>query len=590
MKVKTHFRWGNLLVLSFFLVLVNVVVHFSVYLYEESPQSAVLLPKVSTFRAPWFWPDDNRRYADAVAGMLQHNISSSSTWVDLFHCSFPEYRVSYGTGPENHHSVRWAPNHPALDPADPTCDRREVFSLDEADHYPGGNFSLYTCTSGKYKDRLALGGIPAPVVDPDPPGPGSAEPLHPDHHGLLPSHPRRIIILTIDSVSREKFKRVMPVTLKALRHISNVGGTNRVFGFERFHTVGLNTGRNMVPLMAGVYHKTRFDPVHHKWLYHIAEDAGYRTMVAGDFCPGLEGNPLHSTATSFLDWPYETASRYPSKNVWPLKALCKDLYKDLWNTYGYKRTCTVKNGAGMKQREIHIRIPNVVCAADKPGYQHWFDYLRRFLKEGEGRPLFGHIHNLNYHHKYRSYLVDQDEAYAEMLTELAADHRNIILFASDHGWHYPTDYTRSHDKKDWENKHGSTYRDIWRAFAHQKSAFTYLIFPPDWEGFQGDQGIQRHNNLLKNTMRLVNHYDMHHTLNYLLTGYTTSAHVRQKQVTTLFDDVGDRSCEEIGVEPFACACEHAHRRRGDDIREVERKWCEHYSTIGLYWEEYGFCM
>jgi len=47
----------------------------------------------------------------------------------------------------------------------------------------------------------------------------------------------RVIVLTIDSVSREKFKHVMHKTFKTMRRLQKEGKTD-IFGFERYHTVG----------------------------------------------------------------------------------------------------------------------------------------------------------------------------------------------------------------------------------------------------------------------------------------------------------------------------------------------------------------
>ena len=230
----------------------------------------------------------------------------------------------------------------------------------------------------------------------------------------------------------------------------------------------------------------------------------------------------------------------------------------------------------------------MICAADKPIYIHWFEYLDRFLV-GAGK-RFAHIHSLVYHHQSRSSFEDHDLAYASFLEHLVSDERNIIVLASDHGWHFTHDYLRSSNKDTWHELFGANYTDIWRAFAHQKSPFAFIFFPKNWYGFQGKEGALRRENMRQNTRRLTNHYDMHYTINYLLTGYPTSHTVSAGIRQTLFDDLGDRSCEQIGVPSMSCACGHAQRRKDDEIRQLDRLWCRETSTIGLYWEEYGFCM
>jgi len=447
---------------------------------------------------------------------------------------------------------------------------------------PGGKFKLYQCTTGKYTDNIALGGIPDPVLDPFPPSPRDEEPVDPR---MVPRE-NRLIVLTIDSVSREKFKRVMKETLRSLRSLRKEG--HEVVGFERYHTVGLNTRQNMVPMMSGATNNRHFNPNHHKWLYHVAEDAGYRTMVAGDFCTGMEGNPYTIFPASYLNWVYMTTLRYPSRNAWPLKAMCKDLYLTLKEEMGLRRPCVFRNVANKKMRDIHIRGPTVMCAGDKPIYHHWLEYLDRFLV-GTGK-RFAHIHSLAYHHKFRAFFPDHDNAYSKALVRLAADDRNIIVFASDHGWHFDHDYLRSSNKELWHDHFGKNFTDIWRVFAHQKSPFAYLIFPKDWHGFQGSEGTKRRENLLKNGLRLTNHYDMYYTMNYLLTGYATSNTISAGMRQTLFDDLGDRTCEQIGVPAMSCACGHAKRKIGNEVNDLDRFWCEETSTIHHYWEEYGFCM
>ena len=392
----------------------------------------------------------------------------------------------------------------------------------------------------------------------------------------------RLIILSIDAIAREKMKREMPETLKALRDTSE---TNDVFGFERYHATGVNTRVNMVPLMTGARDRNTIlaNYLSHKWLYHVAEDAGYPTMAAGDFCSGLDGNSFKNNEHAYLNWVVQTSGRYPSMNVFPIKAQCEKLYKTLKETNNLENTCT------MVGSNFGIWTPTVSCAGHLPTYRHWFDYLRQFLT-GSGRRM-AHIHNLHYHTDKRQKIPDMDKAYAELIRELAEDDRNILLFVSDHGLAFGKEYPMS--LTGWEKIYGEDFNAIHRQFAHQKQPFAYLMFPKNWKGWEGVEGQERRANMIRNTNRLVTHVDMHYTLRYILTGSAfgeSDFMVLMPERLTLFDDIGDRSCEQAGLIPQSCACSHAVRKPGGKIPAILMNVCKHSNSGYPIFRKWGFCL
>jgi len=241
-------------------------------------------------------------------------------------------------------------------------------------------------------------------------------------------------------------------------------------------------------------------------------------------------------------------------------------------------------------RLLQIWTPTVTCAGHLPTYRHWINYLRTFLK-GPGRK-FAHIHSLHYHTE-RAKAPDFDQAYADFITELADDHRNIIVLVSDHGNAWGREYPRSEEA--WKKLYGSDYHAVSRQFSHQRQPISYIVFPKDWVGWEGPEGQQRRENMSKNTARLANHMDMHYTIRFLLTGRTNSrtrSMARTVERFTLFDDVGDRTCEEASIIPQACACNNARRFINGTIPPIMKKICIEAHSGYQYpiLEEYGLCL
>jgi len=219
-----------------------------------------------------------------------------------------------------------------------------------------------------------------------------------------------------------------------------------------------------------------------------------------------------------------------------------------------------------------------------------------------------------------------DRAYAELLFELSSDVRNIILFVSDHGLHFGREYP-GRDKRAWDRTYGSNEKAIVTQFAHHKQPFSYLIIPKSWKGWEGEvrnhvcsshcwcvfqvlsvvstyfsihppsvlqDGLRRKANMDGNQARLCSHFDMYHTLMYILTGYSVSHAENMAKIPeqpTLFDDLGHRTCEEAGITAQSCACMEA--RRHDDGREVSAFMtfiCRRTYHDTDILEPYGFCL
>jgi len=190
----------------------------------------------------------------------------------------------------------------------------------------------------------------------------------------------RVILLSIDAIAREKFKREMPATLSALRTLAK---SNEVFGFERYHTMGVNTRVNMLPLMTGARSRGAYfsNWLEHAWLYHVAEDAGYGTAVAGDFCTGMIGNPFTNNGNALLNWVSQTTGRYPSSNVFPVKVQCKHLYQELHQKYDLSNQCTMTGKeVAVSSLSISIYIYMYVCIHIRSCCLIcWFHFLYLFL-------------------------------------------------------------------------------------------------------------------------------------------------------------------------------------------------------------------
>jgi len=156
---------------------------------------AIAQIRSGSWSTPWLYPDDHEDYGPQD-----------------FHCEYPIYKQLYHTSGECIHKIEWPMNHPASPdfPDSVGCKRRFVracvyvsdqslslwyrallqsvisktfpscriaFQSDE--DVPGGVFTVYQCTAGQYKDEIALGGIPDPVIDSPPVRPENREPVAP---------------------------------------------------------------------------------------------------------------------------------------------------------------------------------------------------------------------------------------------------------------------------------------------------------------------------------------------------------------------------------------------------------------------------
>ena len=332
---------------------------------------------------------------------------------------------------------------------------------------------------------------------------------------LLDSTNVNVLHLDYDSVSRQHFRRMMPLTTAILDRIAlrGNGTTHELFDFQVHNVIGDNTAPNMVPYLYG----WEDDKQHDKYLYNektkhyrrsntqslfeAAKEAGFVTAyIQDDIRSGLAHqsiNPAHHTPNQ----------------AWTFLKLAV-LYDDL----------------GQDTR----------CLGDRPSSQLVFEYVQSFLDAYKDQATFTFAHISDGHETTGTVIQSADAPLAAFLQSVLngdSAQDTAIILSGDHGMRY------------------GGWRKSTKGFLEHKLPPLYMILPHKiTKKFPEEMKALRANTGLINSK-----LDLHVTLKDLF-GFPKDRRQPSSQSSkinaqTLLQPLPPhRTCADAGIPQEFCSC------------------------------------
>lgn len=346
----------------------------------------------------------------------------------------------------------------------------------------------------------------------------------------LKKKPLSVIVILIDSVSRQSLFRNLPQTVNFLNtYLLNNGYGNdfTMFDFLNNNAIRPKTIYNMIPILTGESYSTLFSKVSNKtWeieseqhlfkenekksIWHEFKNQGFLTMFS-----------------------FETVEDYLSTIIGK-KIIADHVVCNFWNMankyFGYSDFSERKQ----------------VCIGGLPSYKHSFNYLLDYLVNYPGVNKFAYTHLSIAHEKSGNRLYNADQDFLVLLNEIINLHKSrqenlALFFMSDHG-------------------RGKSSPLSFESLAEQVQPFTILISSKeiikDMKGYY---------NLQNNTNRLMSRYDLYKTIRLLAQYPYLDYHELIKENQKIYTEFpsknlfleqipATRTCEESGIFMDYCFC------------------------------------
>jgi hypothetical protein len=324
-----------------------------------------------------------------------------------------------------------------------------------------------------------------------------------------PQMARNFIHISIDSVSRDNFRRKLPKSFKWLeKYYDNTDSEAEVFQFFKFHSIGPYTIINMIPAMYGVEATSTGNA---NFYTKYFKDNGYITGQSFNMCMkqlfDLEGGNVGGFNNENFDHENNHISCDPN--------------------YTMPRTpFAILNGPyGMKRR----------CLYGKDTSEYVFEYGKLFLNAYKDEPKFLRLGSIDAHEgtaEVVKYMDDKLFNFFNYLESGGSLKDTVIIIQSDHGVTMPGLYTFI-DAEDFQ---------IEKMFP-----ILYMIIPRDI--------AKRYRDTVRSKEQvMVSPYDIHSTI-MDLAGAPVDAY--SKLGVSLFKEIPDikeRNCDKFGVLKNMCYC------------------------------------
>lgn len=326
-----------------------------------------------------------------------------------------------------------------------------------------------------------------------------------------------VLIMGIDSVSSNHFRRIFPLTFKYLSTLEH----NLIF--NHFNSLGRNTLPNVLAMLSGL-----IDPEINDQLKKDVDK--YKQEDYFDNVP-------------FLWYDYE-------KNGYVTMFQEDDPDIAIFNYLkkGFKQRPTQMYGRPFWLKYYETRSGPDKCHYAYPTYFTWFDMIRNFLQSikqsRKQKPYFSFNFMTEYTHNYFAVPDNMDEDMRNFLSQLDIDNTLLVIF-SDHGNRLKF-YSYATEMGQFE-KH---------------SPFLSIRVPKKMTR------TKYYVNMKQNTNKLISFFDLYQTLRQFLflnrhgttRGYDNefkmnSMEDRARRGTSLFEQVAkDRSCDEAYIPADLCPC------------------------------------
>ena len=337
----------------------------------------------------------------------------------------------------------------------------------------------------------------------------------------LKNKPLAVVFISIDSFSRRHFFRKMKKTLGSLNEMNGEKDGFRVFDFKLHNVLGATSTENMVPMFSNTSFLEVSNPPYRDLLgpgalWNLFKSHGYMTLMGYENCdyhfPAALGKLVH--VDHFVRNFYCAATKF----------------------------LNVKMGkSGQVQR----------CIGPHMSHYYVLNYTLSFSKLYKDVNQFTYLHLNAAHEESGQHAVtldtDMDDFLEKYLNEMKETHDVVVFLHGDHGMRY-----------------GNWYKDI-EAYQENKLPALFMIANEELL----DKIPNSYDTLWHNSQRLVSKRDLRATLLGLMkTPYNEKYAVHSdpyldKDQDLMTEKVRDmRTCEEIEIPPWYCACL--------DLKEVDR--------------------
>ncbi|XP_019762962.2 uncharacterized protein LOC125502319 isoform X1 [Dendroctonus ponderosae] len=319
--------------------------------------------------------------------------------------------------------------------------------------------------------------------------------------------PLSVLFVGIDSISRLNFIRALPKTCK---YVENNGWIS----LKGYNKIDDNTFPNLMAILTGFNQTTA---------YAICKP---KTMGFLDKCPMLW--------YKYRDFSYVTAYAEDEANISTFNFNKKGFVSS--PTDYYFRPYIMAT-----ERLNKVSVSSMgYCTGPETAGERILNLVKEFGVTFKNQPHFGFFWMNTFSHNEISTPTMMDNKLRGFLIDL--DHKGvtnntIIIFLSDHGIRF------------------GDIRTTETGWLEERLPFIYFSFPPWFK----DRFPREYGNFQKNTDKLTTPYDLHMTLQHVLTmsglNHTISPSNACPRCKSLFEEIPkERSCEDARITDHWCTC------------------------------------
>lgn len=347
-----------------------------------------------------------------------------------------------------------------------------------------------------------------------------------------------VLILGVDSVSRNHFYRQMP---KTLRYLQNDLNAIEYLGYQR---VGDNTFPNLIPVLTGK---------------HIEELTNCWPTITSRFdkCDFI-WNKFHKNgyATVFAE-----EEAWMGLFNYEKRGFINQQTTHSWNSFSLE----IGNNLG----DPHAASP---CLNERPAIEYLFDYTLKFINayKNYGQNIFGIFWESSLTHDAIIFNDNFDSTYLKHLENINKTgilNNTILFFMSDHGYRY-----------------GGLVK-TYNGRADQNLPFLYVVLPKWFKKLYP----KATKNIQENTKKLTSHFDLHETLKDIADNNFIDVNNYTRGISLFQNIPENRTCDKAGIPAHFCNCQSREFvettkyiiiKVSDYIVEVVNSLLEEYKQCG----------
>jgi Protein of unknown function (DUF229) len=369
---------------------------------------------------------------------------------------------------------------------------------------------------------------------------------HREDKYLEPVIPLNVYLIISDSTSAAHFRRSCPQSIQYLNELPNA----EAFEFTKFNILGgHHTSQNALPLYFG--HdcggpEPRFNT-------HFYNSVGFdNNITKTHFLPAYFKKFGYFTTSldhQCLQHPVYGANAFSPIFYYPYSSNCAVLLKKFYGDRTYELIDIPQPRSLSCLWED--RNPNIKSSAQCDYPDTATEYISNMIYQLPKENLYFHMAHLQIGH--RSILPFLLSTFDQPLLQLlkSVDFNNsMFIFVGDHGLHFGTFLT---------TKQGQLEHEL--PVLH--------ITMPNWVL---EKYPEMRKNLRENQKKLVNVWDVHHTLKQLSIYPEHPKELIPPPTYSLFGKIPDRTCETAGIETAFCACNQwvKYDRRNELLKHIDK--------------------